>query len=169
MFKAINVGSAALKFVIAIVGCTLAIFAAVKWVPPSDDGLTKTEAADAIIPYVSGAVWICTIVAITAVVIAVLFGIYKFITQIKKNVPQLVGILAFAVILAIAWYGMANWDLADYNAYRGGKFIDEDPTKNFGLTQGLLSLSDGGVWALFILIPLTIILAVVAEVVNIFK
>jgi len=164
MFKLVNIGSTVLKFVIAIVGCILAIYAAVKWIPPSDDGLTKEQAADIITPYVSAAVWICTIVAIAAIAIAVLFGIYKFVSQIKKNMPQLIGILVFVVILAIAWYGMSNWDLADYNSYRGEKF-----TENFGLTQNLLSLSDGGVWALFILIPLTIVLAVVAEVVNIFK
>jgi len=158
-----------MKFLIAIVGCALAISAAVFWIPPTDEGLTKAESSAIITPYVSSAVWLCTIVAIAAVVIAVLFGVYKFISQIKKNIPQLGGILAFVLILGIAWYGMAHWDLADYNSYRGGKFIEADPEKNFGLTQGLLSLSDGGVWALFILIPLTIFLAVAAEVVNIFK
>ena len=159
MFKSINIGANALKFAIAIAGCALAIWAAFKWD-------AKLENKDDITPFVSAAVWICTIVGLVAAALAVIFGLVKFFTHLKKNKAQLIGILVFAGILAIAWFGLAHWGLAEYFDHRGEKFIEANEGS---LTQGLVTLSDGGGWAVFILIPLAFVLTVVAEVVNIFK
>lgn len=160
MFKAINIGANGLKFLIAIIGCGLAVWAAYKW---DADARNVSE----IIPYVSGAVYISAIVCVVAAAIAVVFGITKFVMGIRKNIPMLIGVLAFFGILLFAWFGLSSWGLQDYFVARGGKFVDPDVEQT--LTQSLLQISDGGVWAVFILVPLAVIAAIVGEVISLFK
>ena len=87
--------------------------------------------------------------------VAILFAIYHFVTNIKGNMKSLIGIVAFGLIIVIS-YVMA-----------GGQ-----PTSEALLEKadaGQILMSDTGLFMFYILISLTVLAIIVAEVSRLFK
>lgn len=159
--KGINIGANVIKFAFAIVGVILAALIMFKWD-------AKLENESDILPFLDGSLWMSWIGLGICAAVAVLFGIYQFISKIGENKGGLIGLIAFAGVLAVAFGVMAKTDILDYRNYRGGKFIDSDLNYN-GLTDFWLTVSEGGVYAVYILVAIAILVAVVAEVSKIVK
>jgi len=161
LFKGVNIGANVVKFAFAIVGVILAAVIMFKW-----DEKVENEAD--IMPYLDGSLWMVWVALAICAAVAVLFGIYQFIANIKNNKGGLIGIIAFGAILALSFGALAKTKLAEYQEYRGGKFIDPEENYN-GLTDFWLNVSEGGIYAVYILIGVAVLAAVVAEVTKLIK
>ncbi|MFK7756400.1 MAG: hypothetical protein AB8B53_05655 [Flavobacteriales bacterium] len=161
LFKGINIGANAIKFIFAIVGVILSALIIVRW----DEELKNVSD---VMPYLDGSLVMVWGALIVCIAVAVLFGIYQFISNIKRNKGGLIGLVAFGAILAVSFGVLAKTKLMDYRALRGGKFEDPEVDYN-GLTDGWLTLSEGGVYAVYILIGIAVLAAVVAEVTKLIK
>jgi hypothetical protein len=132
--KGINIGANVVKFAFAIVGVILAALIMFKWD-------TKLENESDILPFLDGSYWMSLAGLVICTVVAVLFGLFQFITKM---------------------------DILDYRNIRGGKFLDADLQYN-GLTDFWLTFSEGGIYAVYILVAIAVLVAVVAEVSKIVK
>lgn len=103
---------------------------------------------------VSGTIQFTNILLIIAAAAAVLFGLYYFITNIKKNIPLLIGIVVFIVIAIIA-YSMAGDAVAD-------NYVGK-------ITPSTSKLSGAGLGVMYVLLVIALLSAVVGEVSRIFK
>jgi len=103
---------------------------------------------------VSGTIQFTNILLIVAAAAAILFGLYYFITNIKRNIPLLIGILVFAVI-AIVSYSMAGDAVPS-------EYVDE-------LTPQTSKLSGAGLGVMYVLLIVALLSAVIGEVSRIFK
>ena len=159
--KGINIGVNVVKFTFAIVGVILAALIMFKWD-------AKLENESDILPFLDGSYWMSLVGLVICTVVAVLFGLFQFITKIGKNKGGLIGLIAFVVILAVSFGVMAKTDILDYRNIRGGKFLDADLQYN-GLTDFWLTFSEGGIYAVYILVAIAVLVAVVAEVSKIVK
>ncbi len=159
--KGINIGANVIKFFFAIVGVVLAAMIMFKW----DE---KTENTSEIMPFLDGSMWMCWVALGICVAVAVLFGVFQFLSNLKRNKGGLIGLIAFIGVLAVSFGALAQTKIADYRTYRGGKF--EDPELNYnGLTDFWLQVSEGGMYAVYILVALAVLAAIVAEVSKIIK
>ncbi len=159
--KGINIGANVVKFAFAVVGVILAALIMFKW----DD---KVENVSDIMPYLDGIMWMCWIALGICAAVAILFGIFQFISNIKNNKGGLIGILAFAGVIAVSFGVLAKTNLLDYRDYRGDKFLDPKVDYN-GLTDVGLTVSEGGLYAVYILVAIAVLTAVVAEVSKLVK
>lgn len=160
LFKGINLGANGLKFVFAILGVILSVLIVITW----DEKLANVSD---IMPALNGSLWMVWIGLGICAAVAVLFGVYQFISNIKNNKGGLIGLVAFGVIIAIS-FALSKTELLSYREYRGGKFIDAEFDYN-GLTDQALKISEGGLYAVYILIGAAVLTAVVAEVTKIIK
>ncbi len=161
LFKGINIGANVIKFLFAIVGVILSAVIVVKW-----DEAANNQSE--IMPYIDGSMVMVWGALILCAAVAILFGIFQFVSNLKKNKGGLIGIIAFVAILAVSFGALAQTKLMDYRAYRGGKFEDPEVDYN-GLNDFWLNISEGGVYAVYILIGLAVLAAVIAEVTKIIK
>ncbi|SRR5690554_4859972 len=103
---------------------------------------------------VSSALWMVYILMIVAAGVAILFGIFGLITNLKRNIPLLIGLAGFAIIALIA-YGMGSDEvIASYGP---------------DITPQVSLLSDMGVIMSFILIGIAVLIAIVGEIARFFK
>lgn len=86
--------------------------------------------------------------------VAVLFGLFHFLTNIKRNIPMLIGIVVF-VILAIVCYNLASGTIL--------------PTYDEGITESSSKLSGAGLMIMYVLVIVAAGAAVIGEVTRIFK
>lgn len=91
---------------------------------------------------------------IAAAVIAVLFGLVYFATSIRSNIPMLIGIVVFAII-AIVSYNIASSEVLPH-------YVE-------GTTPMESKLSGAGLMVMYVLIVAAVFIAVVGEIVRIFK
>lgn len=161
LFKGINIGANVIKFAFAIIGVILSVIIVYKW----DEKLNNQSD---IMPYLDGSLVMVWGALILCAAVAVLFGIFQFVTNLKKNKGGLIGIVAFIAVLAVSFGALAQTKLMDYRSYRGGKFEDPDADYN-GLTDFWLNISEGGLYAVYILIGIGVLAAVVAEVTKLIK
>ncbi len=161
LFKGINIGANVIKFAFAIIGVIFAAIIMLKWD-------VKLENTSDVMPYIDGSMGMVWAALILCAAVALLFGIYQFVSNIGKNKGGLIGLVAFAGILLVSWGALAKTQLADYQTYRGGKFIDPEVNYN-GLTDFWLKVSEGGMYAVYILVAATVLAIIVAEVTKIIK
>ena len=88
--------------------------------------------------------------------IAVLFGVFQFVTNIKNNKKGLIGIVAFIVIIFVAKMMAKKQPVTD-------KLLEKGVT-----TQDLL-MTDTGLYTFYVLILIAILAIVISEVTQIFK
>ncbi len=89
-----------------------------------------------------------------AAVIALGFGIYYFFTNIKKNVPLLIGVVVFGVLVVIC-YSLASDAL--------------QPSYADDITNTASKWSGAGLMVMYVLVAVTVVVAVVGEISRIFK
>ena len=86
--------------------------------------------------------------------VAVLFGLVHFITHIKSNIPMLIGVVVF-VILVIVTYNMASSEVL--------------PSYGEGITPSSSKLSGAGLMVMYVMIIVATAAALLGEVTRIFK
>ena len=89
-----------------------------------------------------------------AAAIAVLFGLLHFLTNIKQNIPMLIGVVVF-VILAIVCYTLASDSLI--------------PSYESDITASASKLSGAGLMVMYVLVIVATATALIGEVTRIFK
>jgi len=103
---------------------------------------------------VSGTIQFTNVLLIIAAAAAILFGLYYFVTNIKKNIPLLIGILVF-VVIGIVSYSMAGDAVP-------ARVADE-------LTPQTSKLSGAGLGVMYVLLIIALLSAVIGEISRIFK
>jgi len=86
--------------------------------------------------------------------IAILYGLFHFITNIKSNIPMLIGIIVF-VILIIVSYNLASDEIL--------------PSYSEDITASSSKLSGAGLMVMYVMVLTATALALVGEVTRIFK
>ena len=89
-----------------------------------------------------------------AAAVAILFGLFHFLTNIKRNIPMLIGIVVF-VILAIVCYNLASGTVL--------------PSYDAGITETSSKLSGAGLMVMYVLVIVAAGAAILGEVTRIFK
>ena len=97
--------------------------------------------------------WSMILIGISAAV-AILFGLFQFVTHIKSNIPMLIGAVVF-VILVIVCYNMASSALM--------------PTYSADITPTTSKLSGAGLMVMYVMVIVATAVALVGEVTRIFK
>ncbi len=135
--KKLDTGLTVLAFVIGIVGLILGIRIMVGY-------------EDAISP----SIWLVFALMIVAGGAAVLFGLVQLLTNLKRNISLLIGLIGF-VVLAFICYSLASDEvLATYG---------EDVTASASQLSGM------GLMVMYVLVVAAVLLAIIGEVVRIFK
>lgn len=133
--KKLETGLTGLSFLIIVVGLILTIRIAVGY-----------EASISPSLYL---VYGCMIVAGGA---AIIFGLVQLLTNLKKNMSLLIGIIGF-IVLAFICYSIASNDITNY----------ED------ITATTSQLSGAGLMLMYVLVVGAVLLAIIGEVARIFK
>ncbi|MGB6035969.1 MAG: hypothetical protein WBG42_06855 [Cryomorphaceae bacterium] len=134
--KKLGTGLTVLSFVIIVVGLILTIRIA-----------TGSEASISPSLYL---VYGCMIVAGGA---AILFGLVQLLTNLKRNMSLLIGLIGF-VVLAFICYSIASDDVTRYG---------ED------ITTSASQISGAGLMVMYVLVIAAVAMAIIGEVVRIFK
>lgn len=96
-------------------------------------------------------------VGIAAAAAAVLFGIYQFFANVRKNLPALAGISVFLLLGVIGFYGLADAAKEPYEL-AGMMVTPEDDL-----------LADGGLYWSYLLSGVSVLAVLVAEITRLFK
>lgn len=86
--------------------------------------------------------------------VAVLFGLYQLLTNIKKNMRMLIGLAVFAILVII------SYSLADDTVLR---------SYPEGTSSGGVKTSEAGIFVMYLLIGIAAAAAIIAEVSRLFK
>lgn len=86
--------------------------------------------------------------------VALLFGLYQLLTNIKKNMRMLIGLAVFAVLVVI------SYSIADDTVLR---------SYPEGTSAGGVKTSEAGIFVMYILIGIAAAAAIIAEVSRLFK
>ncbi len=89
-----------------------------------------------------------------AAVIALGFGIFYFFTNIKKNIPLLIGVIVFGVLVVVC-YSLASDAL--------------QPSYEDDITAAASQWSGAGLMVMYVLVAVALLAAVVGEISRIFK
>ncbi len=103
---------------------------------------------------VTGTIQFTNILLLIAAAAAILFGLYYFLTNIKRNIPLLIGILVFVVI------GIVSYSLAGDAV--PSQYADE-------LSAQTSKLSGAGLGIMYVLLIIALLSAVIGEISRIFK
>lgn len=103
---------------------------------------------------IGSAITLSMVVMGAAAVIAVLFGLFHFIANIKQNIPMLIGVVVF-IIVAIICYNLASGEVL----------------KSYGpdITESSSKWSGAGLLLMYVMIIGAVIAALLGEVTRIFK
>ena len=134
--KKLATGLTGLSFLIIAIGLILTIRIA-----------TGSEASISPALYL---VYVCMILAGGA---AIIFGLVQLLTNLKRNMSLLIGIIGF-LVLAFICYSIASDDVSNYA---------ED------ITAGASQVSGAGLMLMYVLVVGAVALSVIGEVVRIFK
>ncbi len=100
------------------------------------------------------AITLSMVVMGVAAVVAVLFGLFHFLTNIKQNIPMLIGVVVF-VILAVVCYYIASDSLM--------------PSYEADITPSASKMSGAGLMVMYVLVVVATAAALIGEVSRIFK
>lgn len=103
---------------------------------------------------VAGTVQFTNVLVVICAAAAILFGLYYFATNIKRNIPLLIGVLVF-VVIAIVSYSMAGDSVS-------AQFADE-------ITPQTSRMSGAGLGVMYVLLIVAALAAVIGEISRIFK
>jgi hypothetical protein len=134
--KKLSTGLTVVAFIIGVVGLVMSIMIMVGYEYVIGSAITLTM----ILMAVAGGV-------------ALLFGLYQLVTNIKKNISLLIGIVGF-VILAVVCYMLASDEVLR-------SYVDITPTVS--------KLSGAGLLLMYVLIIGATVAAIFSEVSRIFK
>lgn len=137
MNKTLSTVLTLLAFVIGVVGLIMGIL-----IMSGNEGV------------IDSAITLTMIVMLAAAVIAILFGLFHFLQNIKHNIPMLIGVVVF-VIIAIICYNLAGSEVL--KAY------------GEGITASTSKWSGAGLMVMYVLIIAAIVAALIGEVSRIFK
>ncbi len=103
---------------------------------------------------IGSAITLSLVVMGAAAVIAVLFGLFHFIANIKQNIPMLIGVVVF-IIVAIICYNVASGEvLKSYGP---------------GISEAASKWSGAGILIMYVLVIGAVFAALIGEVSRIFK
>lgn len=100
------------------------------------------------------AITLSMVVMGVAAAVALLFGLFHFLTNIKRNIPMLIGVVVF-VILVIVCYNLASGTLL--------------PSYSDDITSSSAKLSGAGLMVMYVLVIVATATALIGEVTRIFK
>lgn len=103
---------------------------------------------------IGSAITLSMVIMGVAAAIAILFGLVHFITHIKSNLPMLIGVVVF-VILVIVCYNMASSEIM--------------PSYSEDITASSSKMSGAGLMVMYVLVIIATAAALVGEVTRIFK
>lgn len=103
---------------------------------------------------ISTAIWMIFALMIVAGGAAILFGLIGLLTNIKRNISLLIGLIAF-VVLAFICYNLASDEVLK--------------TYGEGVTPSTSQLSGMGLMVMYVLVVVAVALAIIGEIVRIFK
>lgn len=103
---------------------------------------------------VGSAITLTMIVMGVAAVVAILFGLFHFLANIKQNIPLLIGVVVF-VIVAIICYNLANGEVLR-------SYADE-------ITATDVKWSGTGLMVMYVLVVGAVAAALIGEITRIFK
>lgn len=139
------------RIVIAVIGvilCGLIISSA-------DSEMPLVEAMDAQGGKLDGALWITYILILLSAAAAVIYGIVNVISNPKKNMGAVLGVVVMAIVFLVAYYGFAD---------------DYVPPKFLTTVSGTESLLAGaGLMTLYAVVIVTLAAVVYAEISRILK
>lgn len=147
--KKLNIGLAILKWIIILVGGG-SLVAVMMHGGDTDVESVRQEIDGRLNP----AFLVVYITAILAGAVAVGFGLYFMVTNIKKSIPMLVGIVVFGLVLLISWLSAGDETLRAYGTE---------------ITSGVSQYAGAGINMVYILGAGAIIAIVASEVSKILK
>jgi hypothetical protein len=100
------------------------------------------------------AIWMVFALLIAAGGAAILFGLIGLLTNLKRNISLLIGLIAF-VVLAFICYNLASDEVLK--------------TYGEGITASTSQLSGMGLMVMYTLVVLAVALAIIGEIVRIFR
>jgi|SRR5690554_1909912 len=100
------------------------------------------------------AITLSMVVMGVAAAIAVLFGIAHFLTHIKSNIPMLIGLVVF-VVLVIVCYNLASDSIM--------------PSYAEDITPSTSKLSGAGLMVMYVMVIVATAVALLGEITRIFK
>jgi len=103
---------------------------------------------------IGSAIWMVFALMIVAGGAAILFGLFGLLTNLKRNISLLIGLIAF-VVLAFICYNLASDDVL--------RTYGED------ITASTSQLSGMGLMVMYVLVIVAVALAIIGEIVRIFK
>jgi len=145
--KTAGIISTALKLIVGIIGVILCVM-----IISNGESIEAYGEETKFVDYAIYLVYFGMAIAIGA---ALLFGLVYFVTNIKKSLGAVVGLLGMAVIAGIS-YGIAKGDLTE-------NYISA------GVTESVSKLSGMGIWAVGILLAIAIAAVILGEVRNLAK
>ncbi|HKK39835.1 MAG TPA: hypothetical protein VJ949_10485 [Cryomorphaceae bacterium] len=134
--KKLDTGLTILAFIIGIIGLFLGIRIMVGY----ED-------------VIGTSIWLVFGLMILAGGAAIIFGLVQLLTNLKRNMSLLIGIIGF-VVLAFICYSIASDDVSRYS---------ED------ITTTASQVSGAGLMLMYILVIGAVVMAIIGEVVRIFK
>lgn len=149
--KSINIVAKGLMYLVGAIGVIFVLLTFFNW-----DSVASNRAE--IDGYVGAAMYVCYAGFILAALIGIGFGIYQFLTNLKKAKGTLIGIVVFAVVL-VASYVLASDEVMRAYAMGDGS----------APTPELVKISGAGIIAFYIFGLLAIFAAIFAEVSRLFK
>ena len=105
----------------------------------------------------SGTIGFTNVLVIATIALIVLFGIYGMVTNFRKAKTFLIGLVALAIVGAIAYYAMSSGE------------VDPNWETKEVITAETSKWSEAGIKAVFILIILSLAGIVIGEVTKLFK
>jgi hypothetical protein len=121
----------------------------------SDSSFTFEQSDEAVGSTITTSIYLSLVVMILTVAIMVLFGLTQTLQNINKSKGLIIGLIGFAIVIAISWFGLATDEV--FRAY--GEGVTNFTSKWVG----------AGLWATIILGVIAIGTIVYAEVNRIFK
>ncbi len=103
---------------------------------------------------VGPSITLAIVVMAVAAAVAVIFGVFHFLGNIKRNIPMLIGVVVFAV-LAVVCYNLASSDVL--------KSYEE------GITASAVKFSGAGLMVMYVLVVAAVAAALIGEASRIFK
>lgn len=139
------------RVVIAVIGlilCGLIISSA-------DSDMAVTDAMVAQGAKLDGALWITYILILLSAAAAVVFGLMNVLRNPKKNLGAILGVVAMILVLVVAYYGFAD-------NYVPEKFVST-------VSPSVSQWTGAGLMTLYVIMVLTVVAVVYAEVNRLFK
>lgn len=103
---------------------------------------------------IGSAITLSMVIMGVAAAVAIIFGLIHFLTHIKSNIPMLIGVVVF-VILVIVCYNMASSEIM--------------PSYSDDITPSSSKMSGAGLMVMYVLVIIATAVALIGEVSRIFK